>query len=48
LASEEAWNWEGARVGYQEAGALESAFFEADVALARTARLRMGGTLGSS
>lgn len=48
LASEEAWNWEGARVGYQEAGALDSAFFEADVALARTARLRMGGTLGSS
>ena len=42
LASEEVWNWESARVGYQAARALDSSFFEADVALARTARLRSG------
>ena len=48
LASEEVWDWEGARAGYQAAEALDASFFEADVALARTARLRSGGTLGSS
>ncbi len=48
LASEEVWNWESARVGYQAATTLDPNFFEADVALARTARLRSGGTLGSS
>ena len=48
LASEEVWDWEGARAGYQAAEALNPSFFEADVALARTARLRSGGTLGCS
>ena len=48
LDSEEAWNWEDARLGYQAASALDSGFFEADVALARAARLRLGGTIGSS
>ncbi len=47
LAAEEAWQWERARVAYQ--AALGSAgFFEARAALARTARLRAGGTLGES
>ena len=49
LAAEERWSWERARVGYQEAVALAGpAFFEAEAALARTARLRNGGTLGAS
>lgn len=48
LVSEEVWDWEGARAGYRAAEALDASFFEADVALARTARLRSGGTLGSS
>ena len=48
LASEEVWDWEGARAGYQAAEALDAGFFEANVALARAARLRSGGTLGSS
>ena len=47
LASEEAWRWERARTSYQSA--TESVgFFEASTALARTARLRLGGTLGES
>jgi hypothetical protein len=47
LASEEAWRWEAARVAYQ--AALRSVgFFEAEAALARAARLRLGGTLGES
>ncbi len=47
LASEEVWNWEGARVGYQTASVRNPGFFEAEVALARAARLRLGGTLAS-
>jgi hypothetical protein len=47
LAAEERWRWEAARVAYQSA-ARAPGFFEADVALARTARLRLGGTLGES
>lgn len=48
LAAEERWNWEGARVAYQAAAALGGAgFVEATAALARAARLRNGGTLGS-
>ena len=45
LAAEERWRWEEARVGYQ-AAARTAGFFEAEAALARTARLRLGGTLG--
>jgi hypothetical protein len=49
LAAEERWNWEGARVGYQSAiVAAGAGFLEAEAALARTARLRAGGTLGAS
>jgi hypothetical protein len=47
LAAEERWRWEDARVAYA-AAAREPAFFEAASALARTARLRTGGTLGES
>ena len=47
LASEESWDWEGARRGYQGA-AGDPAFHEASTALARTARLRLGGTLAES
>lgn len=47
LAAEEEWNWAGAFRGYS-AAAAHGAFFEAEVALARAARLRMGGTLGES
>lgn len=49
LAAEETWSWERARVGYQ--GALTAggaSFVEAAAAMARTARLRNGGTLGAS
>jgi hypothetical protein len=47
LAAEESWRWEPARVSYQEA--TESVgFFEAEAALARAARLRLGGTLAES
>ena len=49
VAAEDRYDWEGARRGYQSA--LETAgptFLEADVALARVARLRAGGTLGGS
>jgi hypothetical protein len=48
VAAEDRYDWEGARVAYQEA--LDeggSGFPEAEVALARIARLRNGGTLGS-
>lgn len=48
LAAEETWRWERARRGYQQALALEPDFYEARVALARTARLRLGGTLAES
>jgi len=48
LAAEEAWSWERARAGYQAALASGGAsFVEAAAALARTARLRNGGTLGA-
>jgi len=48
VAAEDRYDWEGARAAYQEA--LDeggSGFPEARVALARIARLRSGGTLGS-
>jgi len=48
LAAEERWDWEPARRGYEEALARTAAFPEAAAALARTARLRTGGTLGES
>lgn len=49
LAAEEAWKWEAARRGYQAALAEGGdTFVEAASALARTARLRNGGTLGAS
>lgn len=47
VAAEERWAWEEARAGFQ--GALATGgdgFVEAAAALARTARLRSGGTLG--
>jgi hypothetical protein len=47
LAAEEAWRWEIARTSYQ-AATRSVGFFEAEAALARTARLRLGGTLGES
>jgi len=47
LAAEERWNWELARRSYQAASETEG-FFEPATALARTARLRSGGTLGES
>jgi len=47
LAAEEIWDWEGARRGYQ-AAAADPSFHEAASALARTARLRLGGTLAES
>jgi hypothetical protein len=47
LAAEEIWDWEGARRGYQ-AAAADRSFHEAATALARTARLRLGGTLAES
>jgi len=46
LAAEERWNWEAARRSYE--AAARGGFFEAEAALARTARLRTGGTLGES
>lgn len=49
LAAEEAWQWEAARRGYQSALAgTAGGFPEAAAALARTGRLRNGGTLGAS
>ena len=47
LAAEERWRWERAGVAYRSAGGAPG-FFEAEAALARTARLRLGGTLGES
>jgi hypothetical protein len=47
VAAEERWRWESARVAYQSA-ARARGFFEAEAALARAARLRVGGTLGES
>jgi hypothetical protein len=48
LAAEEAWSWEAARIAYQRALDQGGAsFLEAAAALARTARLRNGGTLGA-
>jgi hypothetical protein len=47
LAAEERWQWERARAAYQSAGRTET-FYEARAALARTARLRLGGSLGES
>jgi hypothetical protein len=47
LAAEEVWAWERAREAYQSA-AGSVGFAEAGAALARTARLRLGGTLGES
>lgn len=49
VAAEDAYDWEGARRAYQRASQLGGgAFFEPEVALARVARLRAGGTLGGS
>jgi hypothetical protein len=49
LASEDRWSWDSARAGYEAAlQAAGQGFFEASAALARTARLRLGGTLGAS
>lgn len=48
LGAEEAWDWEGARRGYQQALAADPDFHEARTALARAARLRLGGTLAES
>jgi hypothetical protein len=49
LAAEDLWKWDAARVGYQAALEAGGAGFpEARVALARAARLRLGGTLGAS
>jgi hypothetical protein len=47
LAAEESWRWDAARTSYQ-AAARSVGFFEAEAALARVARLRLGGTLGES
>ncbi|NIP57032.1 MAG: hypothetical protein GWM92_17035 [Gemmatimonadetes bacterium] len=49
IAAEDAYRWEGARRGYGRALRVGGeAFYEPEVALARTARLRAGGTLGAS
>jgi hypothetical protein len=49
LAAEDQWDWEGARRGYQAALSQGgSSFVEARAALARAARLRLGGTLGAN
>lgn len=49
LRAEDGWQWDRARVGYQAAlKAGGPSFVEAETALARTARLRLGGTLGAS
>ncbi len=47
LAAEESWRWEPARESYLAAAGSEG-FVEAQAALARTARLRLGGTLGEN
>lgn len=48
LAAEDTWDWEGARRGYQQALTADPDFHEARTALARAARLRLGGTLAES
>jgi hypothetical protein len=49
VTAEDTYDWEAARRAYQRARELGGAgFFEPDVALARVARLRAGGTLGAS
>lgn len=49
IAAEDDYRWEAARRGYARALRVGGAvFFEPDVALARAARLRAGGTLGAS
>jgi hypothetical protein len=49
VQAEDRFDWEGARRAYQEAMEMsDDSFFEPDVALARVARLRAGGTLGGS
>lgn len=49
VAAEDRFEWEAARRGYQAAAELAgTSFFEPDVALARVARLRAGGSLGVS
>jgi len=48
LAAEERWEWEAARRAYQQALEVAPGFFEAEAALARTARLRAGGALGGN
>jgi len=47
IEAEERWAWEPARRAYQAAASVGD-FFEAEAALARAARLRLGGTLGES
>ena len=49
IVAEDRYDWEAARAAYRHALNLGGgAFFEADAALARAARLRAGGTLGAS
>ena len=49
VEAEDRFQWEEARRGYQEAAETGgSSFFEPDVALARVARLRAGGSLAAS
>ncbi len=49
VAAEDHWHWEQARRSYQAAlSEGGSSFVEARAALARTARLRIGGTLGAN
>jgi hypothetical protein len=48
VAAEDAYRWEQARWAYQAAMDMGGgSFFEPDVALARVARIRAGGTLGA-
>lgn len=47
VVAESTWDWESARRHYQ-AAAADAGFYEARAALARTARLKRGGTLGES
>lgn len=49
LEADDRYEWERARTEYQRALEIgDPGFFEPDVALARAARLRTGGTLGAS
>lgn len=49
LEAEDRYEWERARTEYQRAVEIgDPGFFEPDVALARAARLRTGGTLGAN